>query len=107
MKLLFAAGSANDPAGKEGLAALSAAMISEAGSKAMSLDEINKALYPVAGSFGGQVDKEMTTFTGSIHRDNWDRFLRVALPMLLASSDRACTWTVRPAAVCTVRGRLA
>ncbi len=83
MKLLFAAGSANDPAGKEGLATLSAAMISEAGSKAMSLDEINKALYPVAGSFGGQADKEMTTFTGSIHRDNWDRFLRVALPMLL------------------------
>src|SRR5207253_2712077 len=39
VKLLFTAGSANDPAGKEGLAALSAAMISEAGSKQMRLDE--------------------------------------------------------------------
>ena len=83
VKMLFTAGSAHDPAGKEGLAALSARMISSAGSKALTLDEITKTLYPVAGSFGGQVDKEMTTFTASIHRDNWDRFVRVAFPMLL------------------------
>ena len=82
-KLNFAAGSAMDPAGKEGLAALSAAMIGGAGSKAMTLEKIRELLYPVAGSFGGGVDKEMTTFTGSIHRDNWPRFLSVALPMLL------------------------
>jgi zinc protease len=83
VKLLFDAGSADDPAGKEGLAALSAQMISGAGSRAMTLEQINKTLYPVAGSFGAQVDKEMTTFTGSIHRDNWSRFASVALPMLL------------------------
>ena len=83
VKILFTAGSAHDPAGKEGLAALSARMISSSGSKAMTLDQISKALYPVAGSFGAQVDKEMTTFTGAIHRDNWSRFVGVALPMLL------------------------
>jgi zinc protease len=83
MKILFNVGSASDPAGKEGLAALSARMISSAGSRAMTLDEVSKALYPVAGSFGGQVDKEMTTFTGAIHKDNWNRFLSVALPMLI------------------------
>ena len=27
----------------------------------------------MAGSFSGHVDKEMTTFTGIIHRDNWPR----------------------------------
>jgi zinc protease len=83
LKVLFTAGSAADPAGKEGLASFAARMVAAAGSKSMTLDEINKALYPVAGSFGGQVDKEMTVFSGSIHRDNWDRFVRVALPMLL------------------------
>jgi zinc protease len=83
MKLNFSAGSANDPAGKEGLAALSAAMITGAGSRTMTLEQIRKTLYPVAGAFGSSVDKEMTTFTGSIHRDNWQRFLSVALPMLL------------------------
>jgi zinc protease len=83
VKLLFTVGSAHDPSGKEGLAALSAAMVAEAGSREMRIDEINKALYPVAGSFGEQVDKEMTSFTGSIHRDNWKPFLEVVLPQLL------------------------
>ena len=83
VKILFDAGSADDPQGKEGLAALSARMISGAGSRAMTLDEITKTLYPVAGSFGASVDKEMTSFTGAIHKDNWDQFVRVALPMLL------------------------
>jgi zinc protease len=83
VKLLFTVGSAHDPAGKEGLATLSASMIAEAGSRAMRIDEIKKALFPMAGSFDAQVDKEMTTFTGGIHRDNWARFLDVALPMLL------------------------
>jgi zinc protease len=82
-KLLFAVGSAHDPAGKEGLAALSAAMVAEAGSREMRIDEIQRALFPMAGSFSAQVDKEMTTFTGSIHRDNWKAFLDVVLPQLL------------------------
>jgi zinc protease len=83
MKLLFTVGSAHDPAGKEGLAALTASMVAEAGSKQMRIDEINRALYPMAGSFAAQVDKEMTTFTGSIHSDNWKAFLDIALPQLL------------------------
>ena len=83
VKLLFTVGSAHDPAGREGLAALAASMIAEAGSRALRIDEIKKALFPLAGSFDAQVDKEMTTFTGSIHRDNWARFLDIALPMLL------------------------
>jgi zinc protease len=82
VKLAFRAGSANDPPGKEGLAALTASMIAEAGSKAMRIDEINKALYPVAGSFSDQVDKELTTFTGLIHKDNWKVLADVALPQL-------------------------
>ncbi|HEU5250301.1 MAG TPA: pitrilysin family protein [Thermoanaerobaculia bacterium] len=82
-KILFTVGSAHDPAGKEGLAALSAAMVAEAGSKAMRIDEITRALYPMAGSFTAQVDKEMTTFTGSIHQDNWKEFTDIVLPQLL------------------------
>jgi zinc protease len=87
-KLLFNAGSANDPAGKEGLAFLSAMMISDAGSKQMRIDEINKALYPTAGVFFSQVDKDMTTMTGSIHRDNWKKFLDIVLPQILSPGFR-------------------
>jgi zinc protease len=83
VKLLFTVGSAHDPAGKEGLAALTASMVAEGGSKALRIDEIKKALFPSAGSFSAQTDKEMTTFTASVHRDNWTSFADIILPMLL------------------------
>jgi zinc protease len=57
-------------------------MIADAGSKQLRIDEINRALYPMAGSFQPQVDKEMTTLTASIHRDNWRPFFDVILPQL-------------------------
>ena len=82
-KLLFTTGSADDPSGKEGLAMLSAAMIADAGSRTLKYDEIKKALFPMAGSFSSQADKEMTTFTGVIHKDNASAFLDIALPQLL------------------------
>ncbi|HEX7705803.1 MAG TPA: pitrilysin family protein [Thermoanaerobaculia bacterium] len=88
VKLLFTVGSANDPAGKEGLSLLASRMISEAGSSEMRIDEINKALYPMAGSFSSQVDKEMTTLTGVVNRDNLDQFLNIVLPQLLSPGMR-------------------
>jgi len=83
IKLLFTVGSAHDPAGKEGLAALTAAMIAKAGSRAMTIEQIDTVLYPMAGSFTGRADKEMTTFTASVHRDQWVTFLGTVLPQLL------------------------
>ena len=88
IKLLFTVGSSADPKGKEGLAQLAASMITEAGSKAMRIDEINKALYPMAGSLGNLVDKEMTTFTGVVHRDNLEPYLNTVLPQLLTPGFR-------------------
>ena len=38
-------------------------MITDAGSREQRSDEINKALYPLAGTFGNLVDKDMTTLT--------------------------------------------
>ncbi len=83
VKLLFTVGSSQDPAGKEGLAALTAAMIADAGSRSMTIDQIEAILYPMAGSFSGRADKEVTTFTGIIHRDQWSRFLSTVLPQLI------------------------
>ncbi|MEW6732458.1 MAG: pitrilysin family protein [Acidobacteriota bacterium] len=88
MKFLFTVGSAYDPAGKEGLAALAAAMIGEAGSKERRIDEINKLLFPLAASFNAQVDREMTTFTGIVHRDNLEAFANIALKQLLEPGFR-------------------
>jgi zinc protease len=83
MKLLFTVGSAYDPAGKEGLAALTAAMLTRGGSKTMTIEQIDAALYPTAGSFTGHTDKEVTSMTGLIHRDRWQPFLATVLPQLV------------------------
>jgi zinc protease len=88
IKFLFTVGSAHDPAGKEGLAQLSAAMISDAGSREKRIDEINKAFFPIAAGFGSQVDREMTTFTGIIHRDNLNTFADIVLKQLLEPGFR-------------------
>ncbi len=82
LKLLFQAGSARDPKGKEGLAALAAEMLVDAGSRRMRIDEIREALHPLAASFSAQVDKEMVTLTGTFPKDGWERFAAVALPQL-------------------------
>jgi zinc protease len=88
VKLSFAAGSADDPAGKEGLACLTASLIADAGSKDLRIDEINKAFYPLAASFSASVDKEVTQFTGVVSREGWAKFAEIALPMLLTPGFR-------------------
>jgi zinc protease len=88
VKFLFTHGTATDPKGKEGLAQLAASMITDGGSRDMRIDEINKALYPMAGAFFGLVDKEMTTFTGVVHKDNLGGFLDIVLPQLLSPGFR-------------------
>ena len=42
----------------------------------------------MAATFGAQVDKEMTVFTGSVHRDNGIAYLDAALPQLLTPGFR-------------------
>ena len=82
-RILFNTGSASDPEGKEGLASLTASMLSEGGSRRMSYDQITDAFYPMATSFGYQIDKEMTVFTGTTHLDNLDRYYSIISQMLL------------------------
>ncbi|MDQ6628464.1 MAG: insulinase family protein [Pseudomonadota bacterium] len=87
-KLVFDAGSAYDPPGKEGLAALTASMLASAGSTERSSSEVKQAMFPLAGRFAAQVDKEMTTFTGSVHQDRWTEFVDIAMPLLLSPGFR-------------------
>jgi zinc protease len=82
-RFLFNAGSALDPKGKEGVAALTASMISDGGSRAMSYEQISAAMYPMATGFGSQVDKEMTVFAGTTHLDNLQKYYGIISGMLL------------------------
>jgi zinc protease len=76
-------GAASDPKGKEGVAALTAAMLSQGGSRAMTYEQIVEAMYPMATSFSSQIDKEMTVFQGSTHIDNLDKYYGLISQMLL------------------------
>lgn len=67
-------GSQNDPEGKEGLAALTANLISDGSTTEDSYDAILAKLYPMAAGYGYSVDKEMTVFRGRIHRDNLEGY---------------------------------
>ena len=82
-RILFMTGSASDPKGKEGLAALTAAMIAEGGSRTKTSAQITEAMYPMATSFDSQVDKEMTVFSGTTHVDNLDKYYALVREMLL------------------------
>ena len=82
VKLAFTVGSAHDPVGKEGLAALAAAMIAEGGSREKRAEDVRSALFPMAATFSAQVDKELTTFTARVHRETWKPFADLVLPLL-------------------------
>lgn len=70
-------GSQNDPEGKEGLAALTANMLSDGATEGRSYQQILEDLYPMAAGYGSSVDKEMTTFTGRVHRDNLEAYYEI------------------------------
>jgi zinc protease len=74
LRILFNVGSKDDPAGKEGLAALTTRMLAEGGTKRYSYDEILERLYPMAAQVGSHSDKEVTVFTGDVHRDKLAEF---------------------------------
>ena len=82
-RILFRTGAAFDTEGKEGAAALTAAMLSKAGTKDKSYDEIVEALFPMAASVDAQVDKEMTVFVGTTHAENLEKYYELLRSMLL------------------------
>jgi zinc protease len=92
-RIQFLTGAIDDPAGKEGLAALTAAMLAQGGSKSMSYEQIVAAFYPIAAGFGAQTDKEMTTFVGQTHVDNLPKYYSIVREMLLDPGFREDDFT--------------
>ncbi len=87
-RILLNIGSAYDPAGKEGLCQLTFSMLTNGGTKTLTIKEIQKKFYPMSASVGLRVEKEMSVFTGTIHIDNLDEFYAVFKDMLLEPGFR-------------------
>ncbi|MDX6612168.1 MAG: zinc protease [Blastocatellia bacterium] len=92
-RILLLTGSASDPKGKEGVAALTAAMLAEGGTRAQTYSQITETMYPMATSFDWQIDKEMTVFSGTTHLDNLNKYYALVREMLLDPGFRADDFT--------------
>ncbi len=83
IRVVFLTGSASDPSGKPGTAALTAAMLARGGTRAMTYQQILDALFPMAVSVDQQVDKQMVVFSATTHVDNLEAFYKIFRDMLL------------------------
>src|SRR5437867_10504898 len=92
-RILFMTGSAFDPVGKEGVAALTASMLAQGGTRTLNYQQIVEAMYPMAASVEWQVDKEMTVFSGTTHVENLDPYYGLLKDMLLDPGFRSEDFT--------------
>lgn len=83
IRLMFDVGSIHDPQGKEGLAALTASMVGEAGTQKRSYTELLEALYPMAAAIQTGGDREVTLFSGLVHRDKLAEYTSLLEEVLL------------------------
>lgn len=86
MKLMFKNGSIADPTGKEGLTYATASLLSEGGTKSLTNKQIRELLYPMAANYSGSVDKEVTVFTFSVHKDFLEKFYPIMRDVILNPS---------------------
>lgn len=82
-RLWFKVGSQNDPPGKEGLAAITAAMLTEASTKQNSYERILDKLSPMAAGYGSSVGVEMTVIAGRVHMDNLKEYVPLLMQAVL------------------------
>jgi len=83
VRVMFIAGSVADPKGKEGLTALTARLMAEGRTQALSAAELREALFPLAAELRVQSDKELTVFVGRVHRDHLRRFMQIFSDVLV------------------------
>ena len=89
LSVWFRVGTQDDPPGKEGLASLTGALLSEGGTQRLSYDRILEQLFPLAAGYGVSVDKEMTVVRGSVHRDKLADFQSLFVDALVRPGFRA------------------
>ncbi len=88
-RVVLRTGSADDPEGKAGAAALTAAMLSDGGTEDLTYKQIVAKLFPMAAGVRSEVDKEMITFSGTTHIDNLENYYQLLKSMLLNPGWRA------------------
>ena len=73
-RIWFKVGGQNDPVGKEGLANITASMLTDAATLKNGYEEILDKLFPLASNYDASTSTEMTVITGRTHKDNLKDF---------------------------------
>ncbi len=87
-RIVFTAGSERDPVEKPGLSYLTAMMLANSGTTSMTYKQLTDALFPMAASVNAQVDKEMVTFSGTVHSENLAEYYKLLRAVLLTPGFR-------------------
>jgi zinc protease len=88
LRVVLRVGSAHDPAGKEGLCALTLSLLVEGGTKEMTFKQVTEKFFPLAAGLQLNIDKEMSVFSGTIHKDNLDKYYAIFRDILLKPGFR-------------------
>jgi zinc protease len=83
-RIWFKVGAQNDPAGKEGLASLTAAMLTDAATQKNGYEQILDKLFPLASNYDANTSMEMTVLYGRTHKDNLKEFYPLFTDAILA-----------------------
>ncbi len=82
-RVVFDVGSSEDPVGKEGLTALTAAMTTESGTKDLPFAQLSRALYPMAASISVHVDRDQTVLAADVAEADLGRFYPLLRDVIL------------------------
>ena len=83
-RLWFKVGAQDDPAGKEGLAALTASMLTEGSTRTNRYEQILDKLFPLAATYSASSSMEMTVISGRTHKDNLADYYPLLIDAILA-----------------------
>jgi zinc protease len=82
-RIEFLVGFRNDPQGKEGIAAITGQMLTDAATTRNSYDAILDQLFPLAASYDASVNAEQTVIYGRVHKDNLKEYVPLLLDAIL------------------------
>jgi zinc protease len=83
IRVVFDAGSADDPVGREGITRLAAQLAVEGGAGELTYAQLEERLFPMAAQLDFQVGRDQTVIVGRVHRDRLDAFYALFRDVLL------------------------
>jgi zinc protease len=83
VSLQFNSGGVDDPQGKAGITALAADVMANGGTQSLSAQDLLTALFPLATGIDLEVDRELTTFTATFHKDHLEAMTKILTDCVL------------------------